>query len=42
MDLLKTVELDGPKKFTYVSSLLSSEEKEELQCVLLRKVDVFA
>ena len=34
--------LDGPKKFTYVSSLLSNEEKEQLERVLLRNIDVFS
>ena len=34
--------LDGPEKFTYISSLLSSEEKEQLQHVLLRNIDMFA
>ena len=34
--------LDEPEKFTYVSSLLSSEEKEQLQRVLLRNIDMFA
>ena len=34
--------LDGLERFLYVSSLLSSEEKEQLQCVLLRNIDVFA
>ena len=42
MDPLELVVLDGPEKFTYVSSLLSSEEKEQLQRVLLRTIDVFA
>ena len=34
--------LDGSEKFTYVSSLLSSEEKEQLQRILLRNIDVLA
>ena len=34
--------LDEPEKFTYISSLLSSEEKEKLQHILLRNIDVFA
>ena len=42
MDPLETVALDRPKKFTYVSSLLSSEEKEQLQPILLRNIDVFS
>ena len=41
MDPLEAIALGGPKKFTYVSTLLSSEEKEQLQCVLLGNVDVF-
>ena len=39
---LEIVALDGPKKFTYVSSLLSSEEKEHLYRLLLRNINVFA
>ena len=42
MDPLETITLDGSKKFTYVSTLLSSEEKEQLQRILLRNTDVFA
>ena len=42
MDPLEAVALDGPEKFTYVSTLLSSEEKEQLRRVLLGNVDVFA
>ena len=38
---LQLVVLDGLEKFTYTSYLLSSEEKEHLQCVLLRNIDVF-
>ena len=37
-----TIALDGREKFTYVSSLLSSEEKEQIQHVLLRNIDMFA
>ena len=33
--------LDGPKKFTYASSLLFGEEKEKLRLVLLNNVDAF-
>ena len=33
--------LDGPEKFTYVNSLLSDDEKEQLRLVLLNNVDVF-
>ena len=42
MDPLETVALDEPEKFRYVSSLLSNEEKEQLQHVLLRNICVFA
>ena len=42
MDPLETVALDRPEKFTYVSTLLSSEEKEQLRHVLLGNTDVFA
>ena len=42
MDPLETVALDEPKKFTYISALLSIEEKEQLQLVLLGNIDVFA
>ena len=41
MDPLEKVTLDGPKKFTYVSSLLSNEEREQLELVLLNNIDVF-
>ena len=42
MDPLETIELDEPEKFTYVSTLLSSEEKEQLQHILLGNAFVFA
>ena len=42
VDPLEAVVLDGPEKFTYVSTLLSSEEKDHLRRVLLGKTDVFA
>ena len=42
MDHLETIALDESDKFTYVSTLLSSEEKEQLQHVLLGNIDVFA
>ena len=42
MDPLETVALDMLEKFTYVSTLLSSEEKEQLRHVLLGNRDVFA
>ena len=41
MDPLEKVTLDELEKFTYVSSLLSSEEREQLQLVLLNNIDVF-
>ena len=34
--------LDRPKKFTYIISLLSSEERKHLRLVLLNNIDVFA
>ena len=42
MDPLEKVTFDRPKKFTYVNSLLSNEEREQLQLVLLNNIDVFA
>ena len=39
---LEKVTLDGLEKFTYVSYLLSNEEREQLQLVLLNNIDVFA
>ena len=42
MDPLEKETLDMPKKFTYVSSLMSNEEREQLQLVLLNNIDVFA
>ena len=42
MDPLETIVLDGLEKFTYVSTLLSSEQKEQPQHVLLRNADVFS
>ena len=42
MDPLETVGLNWPEKFTYVSSLLSTEENERLQRVLLQNIDVFS
>ena len=42
MDPLEEVKLYGPKKFIYISSLLSNEEREQLRLTLLHNVDVFA
>ena len=42
MDPLETIALDGLEKFTYVSTLLSNEEKKQLLHVLLGNTDVFA
>ena len=42
MDPLESILLSGPDKHTYVSSLLSEEEKEQLLQVLLGTIDVFA
>ena len=41
MDPLEKVMLDGPEKFTYINSLLSNEEKEQLRLMLLNNIDVF-
>ena len=42
MDPLEAVALDRSEKLTYVNTLLSSEEKEQLRHVLLGKEDIFA
>ena len=42
VDPLEIVVLDEPKKFTYVSTLLSSKEREQVQGVLLKNLDMFA
>ena len=42
MDPLESILLGGPDKHTYVSSLLSGEEKEQLRQVLLCNIDVFS
>ena len=42
VDPLETVALDGLEKFMYVSALLSNEEKDQLERILLRNIDVFA
>ena len=42
VDPLETIALGWPEKFTYVSTLLSNEEKEQLQHKLLGNADVFA
>ena len=42
MDSLEEAEFDGLKKFTYVSSLLSNEEKAQIQLALQHNIDVFA
>ena len=34
--------VDGQEKFTYISSLLSKEERERLRLMLLNNIDVFA
>ena len=39
---LESIFLEGPDKSTYVRSLLSNGEKEQIQQVLLRNIDVFA
>ena len=42
VDPLESIFLAKLDKFTYVSSLLSSGEKEQIQQVLLRNMDVFS
>ena len=42
MDPLEKVTLDGLEKFTFISSLLSNEERKQLRLVLLYNMDVFA
>ena len=42
VDPLETIALGELKKFTYVSTLLSNEEKEQLRRVLLGNANVFA
>ena len=42
VDPLEAVALDGPEKHTYISTLLASEEKEQLRHVLLGNKDIFA
>ena len=42
MDPMEVVALDRSEKFTYVSTLLSSKEKEQLRHVWLGNADIFA
>ena len=42
MDPLEPILLGGPNKHTYVSSLVSEEEKEQLWKVLLGNIDISA
>ena len=42
MDPLEIVVLDGLEKFTYISTLLSGEEREQIQGVLVKNINVFA
>ena len=41
MDPLEKVMLDGPKKFTYASSLMIDDEKEQLRLAPLSNIEVF-
>ena len=41
MDPLEKERMDGPEKFTYVSSLMSNEERKQLRLVLLNNIDIF-
>ena len=42
MDLLEEIELDESERFTYISSLMSNKEKEQVRLSLLHNIDVFA
>ena len=42
VDPLEKAALDELEKFMYINSLLSNEEMEQLQLVLLNNIDVFA
>ena len=42
MDPLESILLGEPDKHTYVSSLLSEEEKEQLRQALFGNIDVFS
>ena len=42
MDPLEKVVLDRPEKFTYASSLLTDDKKEQLRLALLSNIDVLA
>ena len=42
VDPLEKVTLDEPEKFTYIGSLMSNEEREQLRLMLLNNVNVFA
>ena len=42
VDPLGKVTLDGLQKFTYISSFLSNEEREQLRLMLLNNIDAFA
>ena len=42
MDPLEKVTLDGPENFTYINSVMSNEEREQLRLMLLNNIDVFA
>ena len=42
MDPLEKVMLDELEKFTYATSLMSGEEKEQLRLVLFNNVNEFA
>ena len=42
MDHLEVVALDGPEKLTYVITLFSNKEKEQLRHVLMGNANIFA
>ena len=42
VDPLESILIDGPDKYTYVSSLMSIEERAQLQQILQANADVLA
>ena len=42
VDPLEEIELDEPERFTYVNSLVSSKEREQVRLTLLSSIDVFS
>ena len=42
LDPLEKETLDRPEKFTFVTSLLSNQKREQLRLMLLNNIDIFA